>query len=177
MARWVEETLHKHWRARLEAAEILHGSRSAHQHIVILESGDFGRLLLIDGVVQLSTRDECIYHETMAHTALPSLEAPKRVLIVGGSDGGLLCEILKRPSVRRVDLCGQPTYFGGPFALAWGATGKDCRKTSRRALAQRMAERGISTRYYNPDVHLGALMLPTCVRRLFEEGVDTIGPP
>ena len=76
MARWVEETLHKHWRARLKADAVLHESRSAHQHIVIFENGNFGRMLLIDGVVQLSTRDEFIYHEMMAHTPLLSLDAP-----------------------------------------------------------------------------------------------------
>jgi spermidine synthase len=105
MPRWVEETLHKHWRARLKADAILHESRSAHQHIVILDNGDFGRMLLIDGVVQLSTRDEFIYHEMMAHTPLLSLDRPKRVLIVGGGDGGVLREVLKHPSIARVDLC------------------------------------------------------------------------
>ncbi len=106
MARWVEETLHKHWRARLKADAVLHESRSAHQHIVIFENGDFGRMMLHRR--RRAALDPRRVHLPRDDGALPrslSLEAPERVLIVGGGDGGVLREVLKHPSVRRVDLC------------------------------------------------------------------------
>ena len=227
----------------------------------------------------------------MAHVPLISLDGPKRVLIVGGGDGGVLREVLKHPSVEKVELCeideavidlslryfpeisrgslqdsrvsivirdglryvaearqkfdviicdttepvgvakvlfdeeffsncqrllsrtgifitqnglpfmhpehlantgrlmrrsfadsacflcGQPTYFGGPFALVWGATNEKYRRTSKRILDQRIAGRTIETKYYNSEVHVGSFLLPTYVRLLFEDGINVVGMP
>lgn len=105
MGRWIEETLHSDWQVRLRASRILHEVRTDHQYLVIFENAAFGRVLMLDGVVQLTTADEFIYHEMMAHVPLLSLERPRDVLIVGGGDGGVLREVLKHPSVRKVVLC------------------------------------------------------------------------
>ena len=103
MDRWVEETFHPHWRVRLEADEVLHEVKTEHQHLVIFRNATWGTVLMLDGVCQLTTLDEFIYHEMMAHVPLMAIDRPKRVLVVGGGDGGVLREVLKHPSDREGD--------------------------------------------------------------------------
>ena len=105
MVRWVEETFHPHWRVRLEAARVLHEVKTEHQHLVIFENPTWGTVLMLDGVCQLTTSDEFVYHEMMAHVPLMALARPRRVLVVGGGDGGVLREVLKHPSVEKATLC------------------------------------------------------------------------
>jgi spermidine synthase len=105
MTRWVEETFHPHWRVRLEASRVLHEVKTEHQHLVIFENPTWGTVLMLDGVCQLTTSDEFVYHEMMAHVPLMALARPRRVLVVGGGDGGVLREVLKHPSVEKATLC------------------------------------------------------------------------
>lgn len=105
MDRWVEETFHPHWRVRLKADKVLHETKTAHQHLVIFENATWGTVLMLDGVCQLTTSDEFVYHEMMAHVPLMALDRPKRVLVIGGGDGGVLREVLKHPSVKKATLC------------------------------------------------------------------------
>ena len=105
MDRWIEETFHPHWRVRLEASRVLHEVKTEHQHLVIFENPTWGTVLMLDGVCQLTTSDEFVYHEMMAHVPLMALERPKRVLIIGGGDGGVLREVLKHPAVVKATLC------------------------------------------------------------------------
>jgi spermidine synthase len=105
MTRWIEETFHPHWRVSLEAGRVLHEVKTEHQHLVIFENATWGRVLMLDGVCQLTTSDEFVYHEMMAHVPLMALSKPKRVLIVGGGDGGVLREALKHPTVEQATLC------------------------------------------------------------------------
>jgi len=110
MARWIEETLHLDWRTTLKAETILFESQTEHQHLIIFDNNRFGRVMMLDHIVQLTSADEFIYHEMMAHVPLMALSAiePERfksVLIVGGGDGGVLREVLRNPLVERVVLC------------------------------------------------------------------------
>ncbi|MCL4767505.1 MAG: polyamine aminopropyltransferase, partial [Hyphomicrobiaceae bacterium] len=105
MKRWIEETFHPHWRVRLEADKVLHEVQTEHQHVVIFENATWGTVLILDGIFQLTTSDEFIYHEMMAHVPLMALDRPRRVLVVGGGDGGVLREVLKHPSVEKATLC------------------------------------------------------------------------
>jgi spermidine synthase len=110
MERWIEETLHLDWRTRLKAERVLFESQTEHQHLVIFDNNRFGRVMMLDHIVQLTTADEFIYHEMMAHVPLTALEAvepetTKSVLIIGGGDGGVLREVLRHPSVERAVLC------------------------------------------------------------------------
>lgn len=105
MPRWIEETFHPHWRVRLQADKVLHEVKTQHQHLVIFTNATWGTVLMLDGVCQLTTSDEFIYHEMMAHVPLMALPAPRRVLVVGGGDGGVLREVLKHPSVDKATLC------------------------------------------------------------------------
>jgi spermidine synthase len=79
---------------------VLHRSRSAFQTIEIIDNATYGRVLLLDGLVQTTERDEFYYHEMLVHPALASHPRPQNVLIIGGGDGGALREVLKHP-VRR----------------------------------------------------------------------------
>ena len=103
--RWIEETFHPHWRVSLEAKKVLHEVKTEHQHLVIFENDTWGRVLMLDGVCQLTTSDEFIYHEMMAHVPLMALRKPRRVLVVGGGDGGVMREVLKHPTVEKATLC------------------------------------------------------------------------
>lgn len=81
--------------------ELLASARSTFQQIDIYEHASFGKMLVLDGLVQTTERDEFVYHEMLAHVPLISLEAPRSVLIVGGGDGGTLRHVLMHPSVER----------------------------------------------------------------------------
>ncbi len=280
MTRWIDETLHPHFRCSLKADRVLYENKTEHQHLVIFENETFGRVMMLDGVVQLTDRDEFIYHEMMAHTPILAHGIVKNVLIIGGGDGGVLREVLRHKTVERavlceidrdvVDLslehlpnisrgafddpraelviadgvkfvaetderfdciivdstepvgpaavlftreffegcrrclnrpgvlvtqnglpflhpehlrgtmrlftelfedtatylCDQPTYFGGPFALAWASNEPQLRKVRLKTLKERFAGSGIETSYYSPKVHRAAFQLPVYVERL-----------
>ena len=282
MTRWVEETLHPHFRCSLMADRVLYENRTEHQHLVIFDNATFGRVMMLDGVVQLTAKDEFIYHEMMAHVPLFSLgsENAKRVLVIGGGDGGVMREVLRHRSVERLVLCeldstvvelskeylpeisqgafddprveviiadgvrfvadtserfdaiivnstepvgpaavlftreffegckrclnepgvlitqnglpfmhpdhlaatmalfaeifpdratylcDQPTYFGGPFALAWAANSKSLRDTPTATLKSRYEAAHITTRYYTPELHKAAFTLPGYIAEL-----------
>ncbi|WP_045364514.1 polyamine aminopropyltransferase [Methyloceanibacter caenitepidi] len=105
MDRWVEETLHGGFRVRLKAGKVLFDTQTEHQQLIIFENDDFGRVMMLDGVVQVSTKDEFVYHEMMAHVPLFAHGKAKNVLIIGGGDGGVLREVLRHPEVKRATLC------------------------------------------------------------------------
>jgi len=105
MPRWIPETLHDNFQFSFKTDHVLYESQTEHQHLIIFENGTFGRVLMLDGVVQLTEADEFVYHEMMAHPPLLVQPEPKRVLIVGGGDGGVLREVLRHPSVERAVLC------------------------------------------------------------------------
>ena len=105
MTRWIEETLYPHWGQRLSVDKVLFEDKTEHQHLVIFENASHGRVMMLDGAVQVTLKDEFVYHEMMAHVPLFALAKPKRVLIIGGGDGGILRETLKHPSVEQAVLC------------------------------------------------------------------------
>ncbi|GBD06527.1 Polyamine aminopropyltransferase [bacterium HR21] len=83
---------------------ILCDRRSSYQRITVVESRAVGRMLLLDGAVMVTEWDEFIYHEMLVHPALFLLPQPRRVLVIGGGDGGTVREILRHPSLEHVDL-------------------------------------------------------------------------
>lgn len=106
MSEWIEEpdVVRGDFAVRLKVERVLHEHRGAHQHMVLFENGTFGRVLALDGVIQTTTADEFIYHEMLAHVPLFAHPAPRRVLIVGGGDGGCLEEVTKHERVEHVTL-------------------------------------------------------------------------
>ena len=105
MDRWVEETLHRGFRIRLKADRVLFDNETEHQHLIIIETPEFGRVMMLDGVIQLASKDEFVYHEMMAHVPLFAHGRAKKALIIGGGDGGVLREALRHPELESVTLC------------------------------------------------------------------------
>ena len=105
MERWVEETLHRGFRVNLKADRVLFDSETEHQRLIIFDNSDFGRVMMLDSIVQVTTKDEFIYHEMMSHVPLFAHGRATRALIVGGGDGGVLREALRHPELEQVTLC------------------------------------------------------------------------
>lgn len=89
----------------LEVKSVVHRERSSLQDILIFDSTTYGRVLVLDGVIMLTERDEFAYHEMLTHIAMCAHEAPRDVCVVGGGDGGVVREVLRHTSVERVVLC------------------------------------------------------------------------
>ena len=271
------ETLYEGYGQRFRMAKLLHEVRTEHQHLVIFENPVMGRVMALDGVIQTTEADEYIYHEMLTHVPILAHGSAKRVLIIGGGDGGMLREVAKHDGVEHitmveidgtvVDMCKEflpnhskgafddprlnlviddgmrfvatttekfdviisdstdpigpgevlfsenfyqacrrclneggilvtqngtpfmqlgevqttagrlrslfpdwhfyqaavPTYIGGSMTFAWGATDPAYRTLSREVLRQRFIGSGIVTRYYNPEIHIGAFALPQYV--------------
>ncbi len=87
-----------------EIEKVLFSRQSSYQRVEVVQSKGLGRVLLIDGLVMLTERDEFVYHEMIAHTPLFVHPDPRRVLIIGGGDGGTVRECLKHQSVEKVTL-------------------------------------------------------------------------
>ncbi|MGY4532566.1 spermidine synthase [Pseudomonas sp. TE3786] len=272
-----QETLYEGYGQRFRMDKLLHEVRTEHQHLVIFENPRMGRVMALDGVIQTTEADEFIYHEMLTHVPILAHGAARKVLIIGGGDGGMLREVSKHRSVEQitmveidgtvVDMCKEflpehskgayddprlnlviddgmrfvasteekfdviisdstdpigpgevlfsenfyqacrrclneggilvtqngtpfmqldgvqntagrmnglfadwhfymaavPTYIGGAMTFAWGATNAGLRTIPLDTLRQRFAGSGIVTRYYNPEVHLGAFALPQYV--------------
>ncbi|MEE4374802.1 polyamine aminopropyltransferase [Pseudomonas alliivorans] len=272
-----QETLYEGYGQRFRIEKMLHEVRTDHQHLVIFQNPRMGRVMALDGVIQTTEADEFIYHEMLTHVPILAHGAAKRVLIIGGGDGGMLREVTKHSTVEHitmveidgtvVDMCKEflpthsngafedsrlnlviddgmrfvatteekfdviisdstdpigpgevlfsenfyqachrclneggilvtqngtpfmqlsgvqttagrmnglfadwhfyqaaiPTYIGGAMTFAWGATDKAYRKLPLETLRQRFAGSGVVTRYYNPEVHIGAFALPQYV--------------
>ncbi|CEP23761.1 K00797 spermidine synthase [Cyberlindnera jadinii] len=88
----------------LRVKKILYTGKSAFQDILVFESTDYGNVLVLDGIIQVSERDEFAYQEMITHIPLLSHPDPKRVLVIGGGDGGVLREVLKHPGVEELIL-------------------------------------------------------------------------
>lgn len=88
----------------LAVKERLYNHQSEFQHIEVLETVEYGRLLLLDGYVMLTERDEFVYHEMIVHTPLLSHGSARRVLVIGGGDGGSVREVLRHEGVEKVTL-------------------------------------------------------------------------
>jgi len=84
--------------------KMLYTDNSAHQNILVFENDVFGRMLAIDNVVQVAEFDEFIYHEMITHVGVLAHGAVKKVLIVGGGDGGAIRELFCHQSIEQVTL-------------------------------------------------------------------------
>ncbi len=85
-----------------DVSKVLHKSRSKFQEIIIIENPYFGKMLILNGVVQITERDEFFYHEMLAHVVMHAHPNPKKVVVIGGGDGGAVREVLKHDSVEKV---------------------------------------------------------------------------
>jgi spermidine synthase len=81
---------------------VIHEMQTEHQHLVLFEHPFFGKMLMLDGATQVTTKDEFVYHEMMTHVPILAHGHAEEVLIVGGGDCGIAEEVLKHKSVRRL---------------------------------------------------------------------------
>jgi len=86
----------------LEVDEVVFYTKSKMQDVLIFKSKTFGKVLVLDGVIQLTEKDECSYQEMLTHVPMFAHPDPRKVLIVGGGDGGVLREVLNHQSVENV---------------------------------------------------------------------------
>jgi len=89
----------------LEIDGVLFNEKSEYQHVMVLKSKHWGNVLILDGVIQLTTRDESSYQEMITHLPMYSHANPENVLIVGGGDGGVVREVVKHPCVKNIHIC------------------------------------------------------------------------
>lgn len=87
-----------------QVQRVLHEEHSDIQEIMVLDCPYFGSVLVLDGVVQLTEKDEYIYHEMLTQVALHAHPQPESVLIIGGGDGGSLREVTKHSIVKSINL-------------------------------------------------------------------------
>jgi len=91
--------------ARYQVERVLYRGQSKYQKILVFDSPFHGRVLALDEIVQLTTREEHFYHEMLVHPILQAHPNPRNVLIVGGGDGGTMREVMKYPSIEKAVQC------------------------------------------------------------------------
>jgi spermidine synthase len=101
---WFQEKLFPHVRQTFEVTRVLFRERTEHQDLIIFETPTYGRVLALDDVIQVTENDEFVYHEMMTHVPILAHGRAKRVLIIGGGDGGILREALRHKGVEKVTM-------------------------------------------------------------------------
>jgi spermidine synthase len=98
---WINETLYPDWGQRFRVTRELARVKSEFQDIVIFESSSHGRVMVLDGVIQITESDEFVYQEMIGHVPLLAHGAAENVLIIGAGDGGVLRRVLQHGNVKR----------------------------------------------------------------------------
>ena len=101
---WYSEYHTPNVRFSIKVRAQLHGEQSDYQQISVFDSTEFGRFLTLDGVLMLTERDEFIYHEMISHVPMAVKPDARRVLVIGGGDGGAARELCKYPGIERIDV-------------------------------------------------------------------------
>lgn len=102
MSNQVFETLYNGYAQSFTVDQLVFEAKTEHQHLQIVDTPFMGRVMLLDGIVQTTERDEFIYHESMVHVPLFAHPNPKRVLIIGGGDGGILREVVRHKNIEHI---------------------------------------------------------------------------
>ncbi|MDD2234800.1 MAG: polyamine aminopropyltransferase [Desulfitobacteriaceae bacterium] len=85
-------------------SKTLHDEQTKFQHMAVIDTEQFGRMLVLDGMVMTTIKDEFVYHEMISHVALNTHPNPENVLVIGGGDGGAIREVTKHPKVKKATL-------------------------------------------------------------------------
>lgn len=280
---WFDEALNVGLQLGLKIESILYREKTDLQDLVIYQTSDWGRVMALDGIIQVCERDEFIYHEMLTHVPMLAHGNAREICIIGGGDGGMLREALRHdvdrvtmieidgavvdlcktylPSIsdgafedpradlviadgarfmaetdRRFDviivdstdpigpgevlfssafyadckarlnpggvmttqsgvvmiqgaeltttvsrlgehfadahgyIAAIPTYSGGFMGFGWATDDVSLRHCDAVTLARRYADANLKTKYYNPDLHIGAFALPTYIAKRVEAG-------
>ncbi|KAF7999319.1 hypothetical protein HF325_005995 [Metschnikowia pulcherrima] len=89
----------------LKVEKVLYSQRSKYQDVLVFKSTNWGNVLVLDNCIQATERDEYSYQEMITHLAMNSHPNPRKALVIGGGDGGVLREILKHELIEEAWLC------------------------------------------------------------------------
>lgn len=101
---WLNETLYPDWGQRFRVVRELARVKSPFQDIAVVETATHGRVLVLDGVIQITEADEFVYQEMIAHVPLLAHGEARRVLIIGAGDGGVLRRVLQHRGVQQATM-------------------------------------------------------------------------
>ncbi|MBQ7155069.1 MAG: polyamine aminopropyltransferase [Synergistaceae bacterium] len=101
---WITEYSTDNLKLSMRAKGILHTEKTPYQELLIADTHEYGRVLMLDGAYQLTEKDEFTYSEMMAHVPLCAHKNPEKVLIIGGGDGAIMREVLKHECVKKCTL-------------------------------------------------------------------------
>ncbi|MGI5912260.1 MAG: polyamine aminopropyltransferase [Syntrophomonadaceae bacterium] len=101
---WFSEKNTEGYEVKWKINKILHSEKTPYQKLLVIDTWQWGKALILDDALQVSEKDEFIYHEMIVHVAMCSHPGPKNVLIIGGGDGGTLREACKHECLERVDM-------------------------------------------------------------------------
>ncbi len=104
MELWYTEKQTEHFGITAKIKRTFVNEKTDFQDLAMIETEEFGRMLVLDGMVMTTIKDEFVYHEMVAHPALSTHPNPRHVLVVGGGDGGVIREVLKHKSVEKAVL-------------------------------------------------------------------------
>ncbi|MGZ4031826.1 MAG: polyamine aminopropyltransferase [Tumebacillaceae bacterium] len=104
MELWYTEKQTENYGITAKITKTLHTEQTEFQSLDLIDTVQWGKMLVLDGMVMTTDKDEFVYHEMISHVALNTHPNPKRVLVVGGGDGGAIREALKHPSVEKAVL-------------------------------------------------------------------------
>jgi spermidine synthase len=102
---WVTEQESDLVRTGWSVTEVLFSQQSEFQTVEVVETKAYGTMLLLDGLVMITDVDEFVYHEMISHIPVCHHRHPKRVVVIGGGDGGTVRELLKHPEIEEIILC------------------------------------------------------------------------
>lgn len=105
MELWYTEYQTKNTGITCKVKKTYHTEKTKYQDIALIETEQFGKMLVLDGTVQTTIEDEFVYHEMISHIPLSTHKNPKKALVIGGGDGGAIREIIKHPSIEKAVLC------------------------------------------------------------------------
>ena len=104
MELWFTEKHTPNVRFSIKVDRQLYSGKIEFQRIDIFDSREFGRFLTLDGYMMLTEKDEFIYHEMISHVPMAVHPKAKNILVIGGGDGGTVREVLRYPTVEKIDL-------------------------------------------------------------------------
>lgn len=105
LALWVKEQQTDDLALSCRVSKVLHREKTPFQDMAVVDTLQYGRMLVLDNIIQTTVGDEFVYHEMITHVALNTHPSPKRVLVIGGGDGGAVREIVKHSSIEKVVHC------------------------------------------------------------------------
>ncbi len=104
MELWFTELQNRNLKITTRVEETLYHAKSPYQEVLVVKTSQFGNMLALDDIIQTTEADEFVYHELIAHVPMMTHPNPRKVLVIGGGDGGTVREVLKHPGVEMVHL-------------------------------------------------------------------------